>query len=73
MEETELYNVHRAISEAQQESKEEYAEKDVMETFTFRIHEQTRDAAKGILSTHGINLSQFCRKCVEGLVKDYKP
>lgn len=73
MTETELYNVHRAISEAQQENKDEYTERDSMETFTFRIHEDTRNTAKEILGTHGINLSQFCRKCVEGLVKDYKP
>ena len=69
----ELYNVHVALSEAQQENKEEYEDKTAMETFTSRIHEDVRETANSILKLHGVTLSQFCRKCVEGLVRDYNP
>ena len=68
-EEQPLTSVHIALSEATQASKAEMA---AMVPVTVKMHENVKDIASDICKTNGTNLSEFLRKCCEGLIRDYR-
>lgn len=63
----ELTTVHDAMANAAAEIEGPVG----MEPATYRITDEIKDTAAKICAQHGTTLSQFIRKCCEGLVKDY--
>ena len=68
--ERDLYDVHKAISEAQQENTRP---DDPLITFSVKMRESLKVEAEEILLRHGVTPAQFIRKLFEGLVQDYRP
>ena len=65
-----LYDVHKAISEAQQENARP---DDPLVTFSVKMRESLKGEVEEILQRHGVTPAQFIRKLFEGLVQDYRP
>lgn len=65
-----LTTLQACINDAQIEPRRSPLE--AMENRNFRAHPQVLEAADKILSTHGITMSAYVRKCCENLVKDYR-
>lgn len=64
-----LTTVHEALAEAASETGSEEA----MATFTFRAHSEKISRAKDICMANGTTLSEYLRKCMEVLARDYQP
>lgn len=62
-----LTNVHHAVM---QSIVDKQPEGDMVPA-SFKLHEPVKVKAEEILGRHGVTLSEFCRKCCEGLVRDY--
>lgn len=63
-----LTTVHHAVMQAIQEGQPPEGE---MVPASFKLHEPVKVEAEKILARHNVTLSEFCRKCCEGLVRDY--
>lgn len=72
-----LTTVHDAVQEAKTEMQLPIGNQERMRgpmvTFTFRAHENDLDEARLVCTGNGITLSEYLRKCVELLPRDYKP
>ncbi len=68
--EQELTTVHDAVIQA---ATEVSIPAGPMGTHTFRIHDSVKTIAGQICAAQGTTLSDFLRKCCEGLLKDYRP
>jgi len=64
-----LINVHECLQEAILVSK---SEKTAMVPLTIKISEEVKDSVTEICDRHGTTVSEFLRKCCEGLVSDYR-
>lgn len=68
MSENQLTTVHHAVMNA---IIEQPAGDSEMVPASFKLHQAVKEEAEAILKRHNVTLSEFCRKCCEGLVRDY--
>ncbi len=64
-----LVTVHEALAQASTEAPVDKP----METYTIRCHKESVHRAKEICEAHGTTLSEYLRKCMELLPRDYQP